>query len=332
VQKPHCEPCARARRSCTGCSPSRVLPMPARAGPRKERVRIRAQAWPGALAPSAARRAYCRCLRTQEQKGLGAGLGPRLRGLALSPMPAPRRSPLRGRTPRPHGLCALRRPPPGALCVMRCSTPRRPSGASDQQAPVRYALLCSAPASTREWPAGNGRAAAAHALATTFSESRSPPPPAPCTVTRAPNPPRRTAPQGTQQPTPPALQATSPGSRAPSTVTTCMPSTLYSGARHAFTERCHSSPSASLDTMTVHAPQPPSPQPSLVPVRPCSARQASASRAGSEAPRRTLRHTVRAPQPRSPQTSLASGVALRGRRRLLLLDARRTQGVMQLVI
>ena len=61
----------------------------------------------------------------------------------------------------------------------------------------------------------------------------------------------------------------------PSTVTTCMPSTLYSGARQALTERCHSCPSPQLDTMTVHAPHPPSPQPSLVPVRPSSAHGAA---------------------------------------------------------
>lgn len=63
----------------------------------------------------------------------------------------------------------------------------------------------------------------------------------------------------------------SKASHPPSTVTTCMPSTLYSGARQALTERCHSCPSSLLDTMTVHAPHPPSPQPSLVPVRPSSA-------------------------------------------------------------
>jgi len=58
---------------------------------------------------------------------------------------------------------------------------------------------------------------------------------------------------------------------APSTVTTCMPSTAYSGHRHALTERCNSDPSsATLDTITVHAPHPPSPHPSFVPVSPIS--------------------------------------------------------------
>jgi hypothetical protein len=141
VQKPHCEPCARARRSCTGCSPSRVFPMPARAG-------------------------------------------------------RPRRHTPRGRASRPRGLGAARRSPASALCALRCSAPRRPSGASDQRAPVRYALLCSTPASRRERPAGAGGAAAARALAGAPSESRSPPPPAPCTVTRAPARPRRAAPRG----------------------------------------------------------------------------------------------------------------------------------------
>ena len=60
---------------------------------------------------------------------------------------------------------------------------------------------------------------------------------------------------------------------APSTVTTCMPSTAYSGHRHALTDRCSSEPSsATLDTITVHAPHPPSPHPSFVPVSPISAR------------------------------------------------------------
>ena len=60
----------------------------------------------------------------------------------------------------------------------------------------------------------------------------------------------------------------------PSTVTTWQPSTAYSGYRQAFTARCSSAPEPGAacgsgpDTITVHAPQPPSPQPSLVPVRP----------------------------------------------------------------
>ena len=65
------------------------------------------------------------------------------------------------------------------------------------------------------------------------------------------------------------------GVYTPSTVTTWQPTTLYSGARQAFTERCCSLPSCRAETMTVHAPQPPSPQPSLVPVRPISAVQKS---------------------------------------------------------
>jgi len=54
----------------------------------------------------------------------------------------------------------------------------------------------------------------------------------------------------------------------PSTVTTCAPSTQYSGHRHALTAMCvaRSAPRSLLETITVHAPQPPSPQPSLVPV------------------------------------------------------------------
>ena len=62
--------------------------------------------------------------------------------------------------------------------------------------------------------------------------------------------------------------------RIPSTVTTCMPSTEYRGHKHAFTERCSSWPSsATLLTMTVQAPQPPSPHPNFVPVKPISAHQ-----------------------------------------------------------
>jgi len=63
----------------------------------------------------------------------------------------------------------------------------------------------------------------------------------------------------------------------PSTVTTWQPSTAYMGHRHALTALCWTLPSCQQDTMTVHAPQPPSPQPSLVPVRPrsaCSRKQA----------------------------------------------------------
>ena len=59
----------------------------------------------------------------------------------------------------------------------------------------------------------------------------------------------------------------------PSTVTTWQPSTAYRGHRHAFTARCVSfrcGPSRLL-TMTVHAPQPPSPHPNFVPVSPSSA-------------------------------------------------------------
>lgn len=58
----------------------------------------------------------------------------------------------------------------------------------------------------------------------------------------------------------------------PSTVTTWQPSTAYIGHRHALTALCCTLPlsACQLDTMTVQAPQPPSPQPSFVPVRPCS--------------------------------------------------------------
>ncbi len=59
----------------------------------------------------------------------------------------------------------------------------------------------------------------------------------------------------------------------PSTVTTWQPSTAYRGHRQALTALCvnvRSGPSMA-DTMTVHAPQPPSAHPSFVPVRPSSA-------------------------------------------------------------
>jgi hypothetical protein len=57
---------------------------------------------------------------------------------------------------------------------------------------------------------------------------------------------------------------------SPSTVTTCMPSTAYSGHRQAFTALCCTLSPSQCDTITVQAPQPPSPQPSLVPVSPFS--------------------------------------------------------------
>ena len=61
------------------------------------------------------------------------------------------------------------------------------------------------------------------------------------------------------------------GISAPSTVTTCMPSTAYRGHKQALIDRCSSFPCSQLETMTVQAPQPPSPHPSLVPVRPSPA-------------------------------------------------------------
>lgn len=62
---------------------------------------------------------------------------------------------------------------------------------------------------------------------------------------------------------------------APSTVTTWQLSTAYRGHRQALTALCVSLPSGpSIDeTITVHAPHPPSLQPSLVPVSPSSARE-----------------------------------------------------------
>ena len=66
----------------------------------------------------------------------------------------------------------------------------------------------------------------------------------------------------------------------PSTVVTTIDSTEQSGARHAFTERCTSSPlppTSSPETMTVHAPQPPSPHPSFAPVSPRPRRRYSNS-------------------------------------------------------
>lgn len=54
----------------------------------------------------------------------------------------------------------------------------------------------------------------------------------------------------------------------PSTVVTWHPTTEYTGQRQALTAL---TPPASDCTVTVHAPQPPSPQPSLVPVSPCPA-------------------------------------------------------------
>ena len=77
--------------------------------------------------------------------------------------------------------------------------------------------------------------------------------------------------------------ACGPGGGIPSTVTTWHPSTEYSGARQALTERCTSLPFSKLDTMTVHAPQPPSPHPSLVPVRPTPATQHNGASAFSRA-------------------------------------------------
>lgn len=55
----------------------------------------------------------------------------------------------------------------------------------------------------------------------------------------------------------------------PSTVTTCLPSTLASGARHALTLAWYTRPVIGFTwlTTTVHAPHPPPLQPSLVPVR-----------------------------------------------------------------
>ena len=54
----------------------------------------------------------------------------------------------------------------------------------------------------------------------------------------------------------------------PSTVTTCVPSHAYSGKRQALTARWCTFPASCEETITVHAPQPPSPQPSFVPERP----------------------------------------------------------------
>ena len=108
----------------------------------------------------------------------------------------------------------------------------------------------------------------------------------------------------------------------PSTVVTAQPSTVYSGARHAFTARCLRAtrrgasgvkqprprllaepgdgarlrprkargthcglPAAASqeETMTVQAPQPPSPQPSFVPVSPTSAQARAASARSADA-------------------------------------------------
>lgn len=71
-----------------------------------------------------------------------------------------------------------------------------------------------------------------------------------------------------------------PSANPPSTVTTWHPSTAYMGHRQAFTARCWTLPCCQLDTMTVHAPHPPSPHPSLVPVRPCSAQQQANAQGG----------------------------------------------------
>ena len=56
----------------------------------------------------------------------------------------------------------------------------------------------------------------------------------------------------------------------PSTVTTCWPSHAYRGKRHAFTARCvtESVLLSYEESITVHAPHPPSPQPSFVPDKP----------------------------------------------------------------
>jgi hypothetical protein len=69
-----------------------------------------------------------------------------------------------------------------------------------------------------------------------------------------------------------------PFSLPPSVVTTWQPSTAYMGHRHALTALCWTLPCCQLDTMTVHAPQPPSPHPSFVPVSPCSAQQQANTR------------------------------------------------------
>ena len=56
----------------------------------------------------------------------------------------------------------------------------------------------------------------------------------------------------------------------PSIVVTAHQSTAQSGKRHALTAAWRGAPAAAskLETTTVHAPHPPSPQPSFVPVRP----------------------------------------------------------------
>ena len=60
----------------------------------------------------------------------------------------------------------------------------------------------------------------------------------------------------------------------PSTVVTAQESTEHSGARQALTERWTTRPCSNELTMTVQAPQPPSPQPSLVPDKPRERRNA----------------------------------------------------------
>lgn len=72
--------------------------------------------------------------------------------------------------------------------------------------------------------------------------------------------------------------ARSPYRHPPSVVTTWHPSTAYMGHRQAFTALCWTLPCCQLDTMTVHAPHPPSPHPNLVPVSPCSAQQQANTR------------------------------------------------------
>ena len=55
----------------------------------------------------------------------------------------------------------------------------------------------------------------------------------------------------------------------PSTVVTAMPLTAQSGVRQAFTAKCITLLSiVHLDSITVQAPQPPSPHPNFDPVRP----------------------------------------------------------------
>ena len=55
----------------------------------------------------------------------------------------------------------------------------------------------------------------------------------------------------------------------PSTVVMAMSATLHSGVRQALTATClvTSSSLSYRDTITVHAPHPPSPQPNLLPVK-----------------------------------------------------------------